>query len=300
MGKLKPVRLVLGGGGALGFAHIGVLKALQKDYVVKGIVGTSMGAIIGGLYAYGYSPEEILNITCETSFNHFLRLNFDMLRNGILSTRKLTNFFNKHCNKVMIENCKIPFAAVTFDIKHKKTIILNKGDLASAMVASSNLPFLNKPFKYADGDLVDGGVCYPLPVEFGDLFPTEYPLLTVNVLPDLPDQAEIALHPEHNDNDFKYGNLIYNTMACNLYNQANLALVSLQKKKPDIYISCYDEKLKAWDFHKSEEFYQLGLSVASKVLKSDNKISLLDDLIIKTRELFAKTNSLFEKPDRLG
>ncbi len=288
MAKLKPVRLVLGGGGALGFAHIGVLKALQKDYLIKGIIGTSMGAIIGGLYAYGYSPEEILHIAQETSFNNFLRINFDMLKNGVLSTRKLYNYFSKHCNKVMIENCKIPFAAISFDLKHKRTVILKDGDLASAMIASSNLPFLNRPYKYAEGDLIDGGVCYPLPVDFSDLFPRDYPVIAVNVLPDLPEDAIIITRPEHNEIDSKYGNLLYNTMACNLYNQANLALVSLQNRKPDIYISCYDDRLKAWDFHKSEEFYLLGLSRAERVLKSENKISLLEEMILKTREIILK------------
>ncbi len=284
MKKLKPVRLVLGGGAALGLAHIGVLKALQEDYLIKGIVGTSMGAIIGGLYAYGYSPEELLHIAMESKFNSFLRIRLDVLKNGILSTTKLSQFFSDLTNQVTIEKCKIPFMAVSFDLKSQQTFVLKSGELASAMIASSNLPFLNKPFLYAGGELVDGGICYPLPMEFVDFFDQSTPVIAVNVLPDLPENPLIDLNPATEDLESDPGNLIYNTMKCNLYNQANLALVSLQRRNPDIYISCFSEELKAWDFGKAEHFYRFGLDKAQSILISTNKLKLLDELMAKAKE----------------
>ena len=231
MKKLKPARLILGGGAALGYAHIGVLKALQEEYIIKGIVGTSMGAIIGGLYAYGYSPEELYHIVSDLDYNSFLRIRLDVMKNGILNSKKIQDFFSKLTNHCNIEKCKIPFAAIAFDLKNRQTQILNSGSLSSAMLASSNLPFLNRPYKYADGDLVDGGICYPLPIEFSDLYPTEYTLIAVNVLPDLPKEPIIAVRPTHDAVQDTEHSLIYNAMISNLYNQANLALVSLQQKK---------------------------------------------------------------------
>jgi NTE family protein len=260
---------ILGGGAALGFAHIGALKAINQHFKINAVLGTSMGAIIGALYACGYSPEEILSIAQEKTFNKFVQVKLNVIRDGILSTKKFEDFFDQITGKKQIEECSIEYAAIAFDLREKRTVIINEGSLSAAMLASSNLPFLNQAYYYKHAYLVDGGVCHPFPLEFSNIFSCKGKKIGVNVLPHFR-KDPVFLNDNKSELTFEPKNIVYNSMMVNLYNQANLALDALEHSKPDIYINCFDDNLKAWDFKKADEFYHFGYNNAKQILQNHN------------------------------
>lgn len=189
------IGLVLSGGGAKGFAHIGVLKVLEKAGVkIDYIGGTSMGAIVGGLYASGYSATQIDSIFKETDFDallsdfiprasknfyekkndelYALTLPFNKLKIGIPTalSRGMYNYnlLNKLTYNVRnirdFNKLPIPFLCIATDIETGEEILLNKGYLAKAMLASGAFPTLFSPVEVDGRLLVDGGVTnnYPL------------------------------------------------------------------------------------------------------------------------------------------
>lgn len=195
--KRSPkIGLVLSGGGAKGFAHIGVLKVLEKAGVkIDFIGGTSMGAVVGGLYASGYSATQIDSIFFNTDFDQLLQdyiprssKNFYEKRNDELYA--ITLPFNKFkigipiaLSKGMynysllsklthnVRNIKdfnklpIPFLCVATDIEKGEQVVLQKGYLAQAMLASSAFPSLFSPVEIDGKLLIDGGVVNNYPVE---------------------------------------------------------------------------------------------------------------------------------------
>ncbi len=190
------VGLVLSGGGAKGFAHIGVLKVLEQAGVkIDYIGGTSMGAVVGGLYASGYNASQIDSIFKETDFDALLSdfiprssknfyekrndelyaftLPFNKMRIGIPTalSRGMYNYnlLNKLTYKVRhirdFNKLPIPFLCMASDIETGEEVLLNKGYLAQAMLASGAFPTLFSPVEMDGKLLVDGGVTNNYPVE---------------------------------------------------------------------------------------------------------------------------------------
>lgn len=194
--KNPKIGLSLAGGGAKGFAHVGVLKVLDSLGIrVDYISGTSMGAIVGGLYASGYTGKDIEKIVMETDF-------YNLLSNA--NNRAETSFFNKSVDKyllkVPIKNGKvtlpssissgqkniymlkelfknvsniedfsklpIPFMCVATNLESGKMKIFEKGDLSESILASSAFPSLMDPVKIGDSIYVDGAMTVNYPSEF--------------------------------------------------------------------------------------------------------------------------------------
>tara|TARA_B100000678_G_scaffold93600_1_gene78182 strand:- start:504 stop:2726 length:2223 start_codon:yes stop_codon:yes gene_type:complete len=193
--KLK-VGLVLSGGGAKGLAHIGALKAIEEAGVhIDYIGGTSMGAIIGGLYASGYSASELDSIVKNTNFNiliqdeiprksmtfyekrnterYALTLPFDHFKLGFPSgLSKGQNIYNLMSGLTVhlddetdFSKLPIPFFCVAADVETGAEIILDKGSLAKSVAASGAIPSLFSPVKIDGRLLIDGGVVNNYPVE---------------------------------------------------------------------------------------------------------------------------------------
>jgi len=297
----QDIYLVLGGGAALGYAHIGVIAELEKKYNIRGIIGTSMGSIIGGLYASRLNPVEILEIAKEINLANFLKKNIFGFRKGLLDTEELLKSFNQFTNNVLIENLEIEYAAIAFDLygiapKYiPETVIIKQGCLSSAMVASSNLPFLNNPFKYQGRYLIDGGVGFPLPIEFVGCFKEELPIIAVNVLPSLLyDPSQLEVEEVRNEKKISNDFFFINALKANIYNQAYLALNSIQNVKPDIYISAHISSLNAWDFDKVDEFYALGIkSVNESLQRINDEDDIIDEITNKSKNLFKRIKKVF-------
>lgn len=158
------IGLVLSGGGARGIAHLGAVKALAERGIKPDIIsGTSAGAIAGGMLAYGYTPDGILEIIIETNFVRHVRPTFR--GNGILRMDGLQEVFQKHIPENTFEALKIPLIVATTDVYAGETIYFRKGELIRPILASSCLPGLFEPIHFQNRYLVDGGVMNNMPVE---------------------------------------------------------------------------------------------------------------------------------------
>ncbi|MGE3466613.1 MAG: patatin-like phospholipase family protein [Pyrinomonadaceae bacterium] len=162
----KKVGLALSGGGARGFAHIGVLKVLvENDIPIDMIAGTSAGSIIGGAYASGMSIDELVAMSEKIGWLRTIRPAFGF--GGMLSSAPIGRILAEHFPVTRFGDLKIPFAAVAFDLATSETVIFrDQGDLITAIRASCAVPGVFAPIRDDAGrTLVDGGVLSPMPVE---------------------------------------------------------------------------------------------------------------------------------------
>ena len=169
--NMKTVSLVLGSGGARGLAHIGVIHWLEEnDFKIKSIVGCSIGAVIGGIYAAGKLDEYEQWVRSLTKVDIVALLDLSWEKSGLVRGDKLINTLINLVGEKLIEDLAISYTAVATDIKGEKEIWIKSGNLFDAMRASFAIPLFFTPFKYKGVDLVDGGVLNPVPIAptFGD------------------------------------------------------------------------------------------------------------------------------------
>lgn len=207
--RAQKIGVVLSGGGASGLAHIGMLKALEENHIpIDYIAGTSIGGLVGGLYAAGYSPRDIemlvktntfINLTkgeMSPKYGYFLKkrddyaswLTFKLQLNSPLINNLPTNAINSvpidyylmetfaganaaaHYN---FDSLLVPFRCVASDIEQKQSIVFRKGNLSSAIRASMSYPFYLRPIKIDDKLLFDGGLYnnFPINVMYDDFYP---------------------------------------------------------------------------------------------------------------------------------
>lgn len=156
------IGLVLSGGGARGFAHIGVLRVLEECGIKPHVIaGTSMGAIVGALYATGRSSQDILNIVRHTSLRDIVDIS---LQAGLLKGDRLEVFLADFLPQAF-EELEIQLAVTTTDIETGEQVILTRGDLVTAVRASSSFPGAFEPIARQGRVLADGGIVNNLPVE---------------------------------------------------------------------------------------------------------------------------------------
>jgi len=213
----EGIVLVLSGGGTKGLAHIGVLEVLERENIpIAAIVGTSMGAVIGGLYASGYNAKEMREIISELDlmeiisnrssaevkdynynkppssgssiFNVYMDGKKKPRSNrGMLRAKGLYSFLNEMTIRVTVTDFNllpIPFAAMATDLETGESVVLRDGNLASALRASISIPGIFDPWEMNGRLLVDGGLIANLPVlEAKKLFPG-HPVVAVNLSPE--------------------------------------------------------------------------------------------------------------------
>lgn len=158
------VALVLGGGAARGISHIGLLKAFEENGIpVDIVVGTSMGSIVGGLYAAGYSPAEIEFLVRNTDFAELFSLSFPP-RGGFVSTRRFEAFLDSLLDGKRFEDFRLPFYAVITDLADGEELALHEGPAARGIVASMSMPAVFPPVEIDGKYFVDGGMKNAVPV----------------------------------------------------------------------------------------------------------------------------------------
>ena len=167
----KTVSLVLGSGGARGLAHIGVIHWLEEnDFKIKSIVGCSIGAVIGGIYAAGKLDVYEQWVRSLTKVDIVTLLDLSWEKSGLVRGEKLVNTLIGLVGEKLIEDLPISFTAVATDLRGQKEVWIRSGSLFDAMRASFAIPLFFTPFKFKGVDLVDGGVLNPVPIAptFGD------------------------------------------------------------------------------------------------------------------------------------
>ena len=164
---MKKIGVVLSGGASYGLAHIGVLKELEKNNVpIDVITGTSMGALVGGMYAAGVSTSQMEEILQKFSRRKIVDFNiFALIDDGLLYGKKVFNFLKKYLGDKKIEDCKIKFCSVATDLNTGKKVVIDSGNLVDAIRASISVPGLFKPIKKDGMCLIDGGGSDNMPIE---------------------------------------------------------------------------------------------------------------------------------------
>ena len=165
MASEKTVSLILGSGGARGLAHIGVIHWLEENgYDIRSISGSSMGALIGGIYAAGKLDiyTEWVRAITRTDILRLLDISFGTA--GMVKGDRIINTLKKLVGDQLIEDLPITFTAVASDIVKEKEIWLNKGSLFDAIRASIAVPLFFTPARYRDLELIDGGILNPVPM----------------------------------------------------------------------------------------------------------------------------------------
>ena len=160
----KKVALVLGSGGARGYAHIGVIEELEaRGYEIGCIAGCSMGAVVGGIYAAG-KLREYREWTESLDYLDVLRLLDVSFRLGAIRGEKVFGKIHEIIGEIDIENLSIPYTAVATDLTNQQEIWFQEGCLHKAMRASAAIPSLFTPVTQGSRMLVDGGLLNPLPI----------------------------------------------------------------------------------------------------------------------------------------
>jgi NTE family protein len=158
------IGLALSGGAARGFAHLGVVKVLQENNIpIDIIAGTSAGSLVGGGIASGMSVEELLKLSEKLSWLKIGKLSLSMF--GLQNNEPLAEFVRKNYPIKNIEDLLIPFAAIAADLDTGEAVVFDKGELAFAVRASSNIPVIYTPIKHGEQRLVDGGIAEIVPCE---------------------------------------------------------------------------------------------------------------------------------------
>jgi len=180
--KIK-IGLALGGGAARGFAHIGVIKALEAQGIVPDIVvGTSAGSVVGALYAAGNNGFALQHTAMdmdETEISDWAMPFFSKV-SGVLKGDALQAYVNKAVKNVPIERLKIPFGAVATDLNTGKPILFRRGNTGQAVRASSAVPSVFQPVKIGTHSYVDGGLVAPVPVKFAKDMGADF-VIAVNI-----------------------------------------------------------------------------------------------------------------------
>ena len=183
--RRPKIGLVLSAGSLRGTAHIGVIKVLEQEgFPIDVVAGTSMGAVVGSLYAGGLDPDQIWKIAAtlrlgsgnDLSSRHlFSLLFFDRL----LSSENTEKIIRRLLSGKRFDELRKPFACVSMDIYTGETVVFRDGEVAPAVRASMNIPGVFQPLEYRHRYLVDGGVIDYIPVDAARLLSADWTIASV-------------------------------------------------------------------------------------------------------------------------
>ncbi len=163
--KPPKIALVLGGGAIRGFSHIGVIKVLQAEGITPDmVVGTSAGSVAGALYAAGISGYDMQSIAFD--IDKATVTDWSVFGKGMLKGEALQDFVNKAVGNKSIENLKIPFACVATRLDTGDAVLFQRGNVGTAVRASSSVPGVFQPVVIGGIEYVDGGLVSPVPIRF--------------------------------------------------------------------------------------------------------------------------------------
>lgn len=158
-GRPPKVALVLGGGASRGFAHVGVLRLFEQEKIpIDMIIGTSVGSLIGAIYAANPNSFELEWLAFELEKDDIFDFSIFSSKTGPVKGDKLEKFVVKHVKKRNIEEMPIPFYAVACDLNTGEPVIFERGPAELAVRASSSIPGIFTPMNYNGRSLIDGGV----------------------------------------------------------------------------------------------------------------------------------------------
>ena len=296
----KSVSLVLGSGGARGYAHIGVIEEiLARGYEIKAVAGCSMGALVGGLYAAG-KLAHYRDWVQELNYLDVIRLLDLSFRNpGVIGGTKIFDVLGEMIGDTRIEDLPIAFTAVATDLQAGKEIWFQNGELLQAIRASIAIPSLFTPVVYNGRTLVDGGVLNPLPIAptvsaHADLIiavdlNSDVSPLTMTCEAPLPQTRQQKILDRWLSK-LKWRNKKYSegqgeqqgeaTMKSGMLDLVNQSLELMQESlarykiagyAPDLLINVSRNQCRFYEFNKAEEMIQVGRLIAGQALTAFEK-----------------------------
>ena len=192
--KKVRIGLALGGGAARGFAHIGVIKALEAQGIYPEIVvGTSAGSVVGALYASGlngFALQKTAMDMDEATISDWALPLFGS-STGVLKGEALQSYVNKAVGNKPMEKLKLRFGAVATDLKNGQPILFQRGNTGQAVRASSAVPSVFQPVKIGARSFVDGGLVAPVPVRFTREMGADF-IIAVNISTQTDVQATVS------------------------------------------------------------------------------------------------------------
>jgi NTE family protein len=187
----KRVGLALSSGAARGLAHVGVLEVLERNGVpIDLIAGTSIGAIVGALYAAGRDLGEFKKAVVSLNRRQMLSLaDFTIPTRGFIKGRKLTEWLKSVIGGLNFQDLKMPFACVATDISTGEEVIIQEGSVVAAVRASASMPVIFTPSRLGGRYLVDGGLVNPIPVRILKDMGADF-VIAVSVVPYLGNRGQ--------------------------------------------------------------------------------------------------------------
>lgn len=249
--KAQPrVAVVLGGGGAKGFAHIGVLEVLQKAGVpVDMVAGASAGSVVGAIYADRGDAIQAKNALMNAGFWDLADIGNHPSFDGIIKGYRLEKFLLKHMHARTFNQTKLKFMVATTDLKHGTLFPIESGPIAPAVLASGAMPGAVKPVRLYDHTLVDGCMVAPVPVK---LVKRYHPKIVIAIDID----AELSKNmPWTFYGIYKRG-----------FNISWLALAHHAEKEADIIIRPHVGEVGTFDWSAQQRMYQVGIKAGKKAL----------------------------------
>ena len=282
---MQKITLVLSGGGARGIAHIGVIEELEnRGFEIASIAGTSMGALVGGVYALGKLPEFKDWLLTLDKKETFRLLDFTFSKQGLIKADRVLERMQEFMPNERIEDLSIKFTATATDIINKEEYVFKEGLLFDAVRASIAVPTVITPMEIGDKILVDGGVINNLPIS--NAIRTEGDILvavTVNArIPAISRQKTIEekkdkesiysskmkvlqeyfkiSKPKDKKSKLSYFNILTNSYDMML-NRLQMDTVKLYN--PDIFIEIPHATCSLFDFYRAEELVDIGRYIAA-------------------------------------
>ena len=263
----RKIGLALGCGGAKGLAHIGVLEVLEEEkFPIHFIAGTSMGALIGGLYASGLGIKKLKEIAYQTDWKKVALLFAPApSRSGLVSGKRIEKLLRSFLGKRKIEELPLPFACVATDILSGKEIIINQGDLVDAIRASISIQGILTPVIHHERVLVDGGIVNPVPVSVAAKMGANF-IIASNVNSFSPEQ------PEETKNSKSKDKIEIPNIFTIILRSANIMQQKIMKdslSQAQLIISPEVSDIKLLEFYRAKEVVERGRKATKKILKKN-------------------------------
>jgi NTE family protein len=283
---MKKITLALGGGGTKGFAHIGVIKQLEKyGYQPSAIAGTSAGGIVGSLYAVGYSTSEIESFAHSLNYSKLFTLNIDDPP-SLLGLGGLYALLDKYLGEKTFDEVIIPFAVTAVDSKTGSEYVINSGKIIDAIKATTAIPGVFPAFIHHDKNLVDGAVLNPVPVNIARWLRDDVPVLAISLsappnewssLPkyEVPSFVPVPQFVVHQFNQMRLGKALESFIQSLELMMNMIAWLRLKEDKPDVLINPSVYKFTMIDDVDIDEMIELGeISVKEKIKEISHAYSI--------------------------
>ncbi len=302
----KKIGLVLGGGGARGWAHIGVIRAIQEARIpIHCVAGTSMGALVGGAFVCG-KIDLLQKVAIDLDWKHVFHyvIEFSPHRSGLIDGSKIVKFVRRHITSTNIEDASIPLQVVATNIQTGQEVVISQGDIIDAIRASVSIPGIFTPVVKRDLVLVDGGLVNPVPVSVVKAMGADFVIAvdvnrgltehtaaikrgTIHTRPNVnPHQTEAGTHKiiDRINERINHAHLrslspvrrwISRRSTPNVFDimgntiriiETELSAMLLEKTPPDILIQPQVGQINFMEFHRAQEAIDAGYEAAHQLL----------------------------------